>query len=178
MTYQKSSGKMKILNRKSTSDQALEVMRNLKESLVHVSVESPLELGVVKKSKQQRAIEIDADKSVIGISKDSYTEVADGVYDRVLINSGDIKYDHELLFTDQIASIDFDKNHVIFVCFDEGSNFTEHYHRCDETILCLQGVYSSNGKEYLAGDVQKIPAMFVHTFKGVSAGYALLTLEK
>lgn len=166
--------------RKTLSDQAIEAMQSLNQSMTQVS------LALEDPRFHPQTNFVDGNKVVVNIPSSNYLEVAEGVQDRVLLHANHVLFEWEYPFKSVINKQDFDRFHVIFCVFSGKSLFTKHWHNQLELIVCLHGAYKSKvytNKQFAlnyitAGTTQVIPANKVHSFEGVEDGYALVLIEK
>lgn len=113
------------------------------------------------------------------ISKINYELISEGIYDRVIQNSTDIKFPTEFAFFNELKEIDFNRYLVVSCKMFRNGQFMLHHHDVNEIIICISGAYIGAGdKIFKKGDRQYIKAYQPHLFKCIEAGYCLILLEK
>jgi quercetin dioxygenase-like cupin family protein len=115
----------------------------------------------------------------VTISSKKYTEVAPGIYDRVIRSKDATIYEWEKDVL-KILSEETWKDYVVIICkFDTQSKLEYHTHNTEERITLLEGSYfGTENKLFKKGDTQIIPAHTLHQFVPVENGKAIVLLKK
>lgn len=155
----------------------LRTMEELQRSLHRVSLNYPFQTTLIKDEGSAVLI---GQNTFISLSSDSYVEVAPGIFQRVLTEPDDIKFDTERPFQQDIRRSDFESNLVIFVRFTHGNAMKPHYHMTLQRIRCLAGSYvgTIDGQVFHAGSLQETPPKQIHLFQPIEDGYAIIEQAK
>lgn len=168
--------------------EALAAIAELRKSIRNISFESPKELTNKGSLVLGQMIQKPS-RQFHSVSNKEYTEISEGIFERVISSKDDIRFDFEKTFSAFINEIDFSKGEVLFLCWNPGARFDEHFHRRTEKIHCLGGSFRStfvsheNGNKsetvtYIPGDTQETPPMKIHDFIGIKSGFGVVELFK
>jgi mannose-6-phosphate isomerase-like protein (cupin superfamily) len=163
-----------------------QMMARMEESMAMIKNEHD---GIMREASKLLSL-----KDIVNLlSYDNYTEIATGIFDRLIKDPYDIKEAVEGKYADVIKNLDFDNYVHIFVKHYKEVRkvvddriiivpglFKLHHHDVLERMVNLEGEYIGSGNKIIrAGETQTIPAYTPHIFKSHSSfGFLIISLKK